>query len=155
GPAIAGWLGVRAALAILLVASLGLVLAATIPPGGEPYVGTPGHCDLSTLGLPALGRLLGRLDDSLNVVLFVPLGITVELRPCRPRTALLALGAAILPIGIELTQLVALPLRRACQSSDAAENLAGLAIGLAIAGVLGLVQRSQARGRIAAELRHG
>jgi hypothetical protein len=46
-------------------------------------------------------------------------------------TAIAVIGAALLPLTIESIQLVATPLRRACQGADVIDNMLGLALGLA------------------------
>jgi glycopeptide antibiotics resistance protein len=68
---------------------------------------------------------------SLNVILFVPLGILIALLPRSRATAFAVFGAAVLPLAIESIQLVATPLGRACQGADVTDNMLGLALGLA------------------------
>jgi hypothetical protein len=136
-------LGVRPAFAVALVVSIGTVLAATLTPLNVAEVGGghPSTCDLSRLTFATSEDLRWTIDVGLNILLFVPLGVLLALLPRSPRKATLIVVALVLPVGIELTQLLAAPLDRACQSGDVIDNLTGLAIGLAIgalAKVLGL-----------------
>ena len=125
-----------------LLMSLGVILSATITPSREALLfGAQGSgtCDLSTLG-PGSWWELSHLDDtSLNILLFIPLGLAIGLCP-RSRAKLMMLaGAFLLPASIELVQLFVLPLGRACQSVDVIDNLTGLVIGLASGRMAGLL----------------
>jgi glycopeptide antibiotics resistance protein len=115
-----------------LIVSLGIILSATLTPlNGVIDVGGvgAGSCDFSRIGLAPL-RELRRLDDtSLNVLLFVPLGISLAFLPRTRRTALLITAAIALPFAIETIQLLLALLDRGCQSADVIDNLTGLAIG--------------------------
>jgi NhaP-type Na+/H+ or K+/H+ antiporter len=53
--------------------------------------------------------------------------------------------AVILPFAIEMIQLLATGLGRACQTSDVADNLTGLAIGLVVGVVARRLMRSATR----------
>ena len=126
-------LGVRRTVALALIVSLGIILSATLTPlrGALDFraVGT-GSCDLSRVGLAPLRELLRPNETSLNVLLFVPLGVSIAFLP-RSRLKVVVLVAAIaLPFAIETTQLLVLWLDRACESADVVDNLTGLAIGL-------------------------
>ena len=126
-------LGVRRAVALALIVSLGIILSATLTPlrGALDFgaVGS-GSCDFSRVGFAPLRDLLRLSDTSLNVLMFVPLGVTIALLP-RSRLKVVVLVAAIaLPFAIETTQLLVLWLDRACESADVVDNLTGLAIGL-------------------------
>jgi hypothetical protein len=132
-------LSARPAVAWLLVLALGAIAAATLTPlGGTLHraVGAARSCDLARTW-PAPASLLLRDDDaSLNVALFIPLGIAIARLP-RSRIALLiALGAVTLPFVIEATQLVVPALGRGCESADAVDNLTGLALGLVAASLV-------------------
>lgn len=136
-------LGTRRVVASLLLLSLGVIVSATLTPldGGLDFesVGR-GTCDLSRIGLPALGELRRLNDTSLNVLLFVPLGISIALLPRSRRTLLVVVVAIALPFAIELTQLLVPVLGRGCQSADVVDNLLGLAIGAILgAAARGLV----------------
>ena len=121
-----------------LVMSLGIVLSATITPSREALMfGTQGSgtCDLSTIG-PGSWWALSHLDDiSLNVLLFVPLGLSIGWCP-RSRARLVMVGGAfVLPVAIELLQLLVVSLGRKCQTSDVVDNLTGLGLGLVAGSV--------------------
>ena len=124
---------VRQATAAALIVSLGIILSATLSPlrGALQFgaVGS-GSCDLSRLGLAPLRELLAVNDTSLNVLLFVPLGVSIALMPRSRRKAVVAIAAIALPFAIETTQLLVPLLDRGCQSADVIDNLTGLAIGL-------------------------
>jgi glycopeptide antibiotics resistance protein len=146
GGAAARRMRTRRALGVFVIFSIGTVLAATLTPSREALMGvssSPSSCDLSRIG-PASWSVYTRLDDaSLNVLLFLPLGVSIALLPPSRLWAALVLGAILLPFGVEALQLVATPLGRACQSGDVSDNLIGLAGGLG----LGVVARSVSRRR--------
>jgi len=125
-------LGTRRAVAMALIVSLGIILSATLTPlRGFLDVGGvgAGPCDFSRIGLAPLRELLRLGDTSLNILLFVPLGLSLAFLPRRRRTALVIAGAIALPFVIELAQLLVPLLDRGCQSADVVDNLTGLAIG--------------------------
>jgi glycopeptide antibiotics resistance protein len=127
-------LGVRRAVAWVMVLSLGIIMAATLTPQWEALAfGARGSssCDLSRLGLAPLGELLSANDTGMNVLMFVPLGAAIGLLPRSRRKAAIVIAAIALPFAIETTQLLAPALDRACESADVVDNLTGLAIGLA------------------------
>jgi hypothetical protein len=126
-------LGMSGLEAWVLIVSTGAVLAATLPPGAEaPTSLIKDGCDTSRLGPAPISAYLRFGTTSLNVLLFVPLGWAVT-RIGRPRIrAVAVLLAVLLPIAIEVTQLVAAPLGRACQVPDVIDNLIGLGIGMAL-----------------------
>ena len=130
---VALWLGSRTWVAFLLIVSLGAVLAATLTPDGPRLAGGPpssGMCDLHRVWFAPLPEYVHVDDFSLNVILFVPLGVALGLAPRSKRTYVL-LGLAIaLPVVIETTQMLATTLGRGCQSGDVFDNLLGLGIGL-------------------------
>ena len=141
-----GWVGrahgLRRAIAAALIVSLGLILAATLTPQWEALafgaVGS-GTCDFSRMSLAPLHELLRFDDTSLNVLLFMPLGIAIAFMP-RSRLKVAVLVAAIaLPFAIETTQLLLPILDRGCQSADVIDNLTGLVLGLAGGSVAGLL----------------
>lgn len=140
---------VRPLLAALLLVSFGSILAATLTPLRDALefgaVGT-GVCDFSRVGPPPLEYLGYRNDISLNIVLFIPLGLGIGLLGKRRLTGVLLLAAIALPFVIETIQLLVPVIARGCQSSDVIDNLIGLSIGLAIGGVarllIGLLKRS-------------
>jgi glycopeptide antibiotics resistance protein len=138
--------GVPRQVAWLLVASIGLILAATLTPQREALAfgaTSSGTCNLSRIGFASLSAYLERDDVGGNVVLFVPLGVGVALAS-RPRIRPILLdGALLLPVVIETIQLLVRALDRACESADVFDNLLGLFIGLAVGGVIVHAIRAQ------------
>ncbi|HKG55901.1 MAG TPA: VanZ family protein [Candidatus Limnocylindrales bacterium] len=124
--------------AVLVVLSLGAIAAATLTPiaaiDREP--GAARTCDLSNLAVLPIAELPTLDDRSLNVVLFVPLGIATGLVPLSRRRWTLALAMACLPFAIEATQLAVPVLNRGCESGDVVDNLTGLVAGY-VAGYTG------------------
>jgi hypothetical protein len=121
--------------AVFLLLALGLVLMATLPPTGALLAGRGSpvdHCDLSRMGIAPWSVLLRPNETSLNVLLFVPLGLALGALPGSPRAAVLIVGAFLLPVAIELFQLAVPALGRGCQSADVIDNTMGLVIGLAL-----------------------
>jgi hypothetical protein len=125
-----------------LLMSLGVVLSATLTPSREAILfGAQGSgtCDLSRIGLASWWELSHLDDASLNILLFAPLGVSIALCP-RSRAKVVVLACAfLLPVSIELIQLVAVALGRECQSADVVDNLTGLVLGLAGGSVAGLL----------------
>ena len=140
---LAGWLGSSDVIAFLTVLAFGIIMAATLTPHRELSLGPEqsAGCDFSRMGLAPWRALRSLNDTSLNIVLFLPLGIMLALLPRSDRKAGLILAAVALPFTIELVQLVLVPLNRACQSADVFDNLTGLVVGLAIGAVLALVRQ--------------
>ena len=135
----AHWLGCSRPLAWLLLMSLGVILAGTLTPlaaGSALERSHPGSCDLSRVGPPSLLQLQGPGDALGNILMFVPLGFVIAVLPRSRRKAAVLLCAAALPFVIEVTQLLLLPLGRACESADVVDNLTGLVIGLAAGAVV-------------------
>ena len=123
----------------LLLASAGVIVAATLTPFRDAFL--PGTvalpCDFSRVGLAPLAELTSRNDTSLNVLLFVPLGIALGLVPNSARKLAVAAMAFAMPFVIELTQLLVPLLARGCQSADVIDNLTGLVLGLALGSPVG------------------
>ena len=138
-------LGTPRVVAFLLLASLGAVLSATITPSREalllhPAIAT-GGCDLSRVGPARLAEYVSVGTATLNVALFIPLGVAIGLLPHSRLKLGLVLGAMVLPIAIETIQLVAAPLGRACQSADVFDNLLGVVLGLGAGLAAGWIGR--------------
>ncbi|HEY0444514.1 MAG TPA: VanZ family protein [Candidatus Limnocylindrales bacterium] len=127
-------IGASRAVGGLLVVALGLVIAATLTPvprgADETGVGT---CDFGRIGLAPLEELATINDTTLNILLFVPLGVAVALVPGRGTRARLAGVAVALPFAIEAVQLVATTLHRGCQSADVSDNVTGFAAAFVVA----------------------
>lgn len=128
-------LGVRRLLVWAILVSVGVIVSATLTPLGGTLdfdLVRFHRCDLSRIGPAPIADLLRLNDTSLNVAMFIPLGLTIGLvGASRPRVALIVF-AVILPVGIETIQLLAPILDRGCQSADVVDNLTGLLIGLVI-----------------------
>ena len=131
-------------LAFLLLMALGVILAATVTPSREAIlygaVGS-GTCDLSRIGLAPLDTYLSLNDASLNVALFIPLGLLIGLLPRSPYRLPIAVAMMLLPVAIEATQMVVISLGRGCESADVFNNLAGLFVGLVAGVILGAMGR--------------
>jgi glycopeptide antibiotics resistance protein len=135
---LAHWLGTSEVIGWSLIVSLGIIVAATLTPlreGAGSTVWTGPGCDLSRIGFPPWRELRSLNDTSLNILLFVPLGVALGFVPRSRRKAGMLLAASALPVVVEALQLLLTPLDRACQSADVVDNLTGLVIGL-VAGSL-------------------
>jgi hypothetical protein len=140
--ALSGWaasrLGTGRVVAWLLLANVGIILAVTLAPRSlalEPGSGGNPSCDLSRLGPASIATYLSFRDPTLNVLLFIPLGVLIANLDGRRQRRAFASGAAALPLAIEIIQAFAVPLGRACQGGDIVDNLAGLVIGLVIGAI--------------------
>lgn len=135
--------------AFLLVASVALVVAVTLTPLRE----VPGAVD-PMAAVPDVGGPLWRwpwqwwpVDDrTLNVVLFVPLGLAVGLVGRTVVRRWLTVAALVSPLVVEGTQWAVDWLARDSQWQDVADNLVGVVLGL----LLGWVVRA-GRGRSASD----
>lgn len=128
-------LGTRSGVAFLLLAALGLVIAATLTPHAGSSSGelvAAGWCDLSRIGFAPLETLLRVNVVSLNVLLFVPLGMAIGLLPRTRARTYLIVGGFALPVLIEATQSLVTVLGRGCESADVFDNAMGFAIGLVV-----------------------
>jgi glycopeptide antibiotics resistance protein len=95
-------------------------------------------CDLTRLGLAPLDELLSlNSEPSLNVLLFLPLGLAMGLLPRSAGKVALLAGAIALPAAVEFLQGVLVPLNRSCSSADVVDNLTGLAAGFALGSAAG------------------
>lgn len=125
---------------ILLVGwimSLGLIASATLTPGSDAPFRSAFACVIERPDVLGVSELFQPSERSLNVLLFIPLGLATALLP-RWRYAAVALAAGLAaPVVIELAQRVLPALGRGCQSADVVDNLTGLVIGC----FLGLVVR--------------
>lgn len=119
-------------MAIILVATLTPILRR---PGAA--IAVLYRCDLSRLSLAAPADL-GRINDiSLNIALFIPLGLAIAWLPSSPRKVGIAFAAVVAPFAIEILQALLPALARGCQSGDVIDNLTGLAIGLVAGSAVG------------------
>ncbi len=134
-PAAARWLGTRRTIAALLLLGFGLVVAATLMPTALALEGnaSEGVCDFSRIGFAPPTEFRYVTPASLNVLLFIPLGIAVGLLPRTRAAGMATLAAVSLTFVVETVQLLVTPLGRGCQSADVFDNLLGLVIGAGIA----------------------
>lgn len=127
--------GARLTVAAALVVAAGVVVAATLTPQASALVygetGT-GACNLARLTPAAPWAYLVFGEALGNVLLFMPLGVTLALMPTSTVRHWLLLGAIASPFLVELAQLVTPMFDRACESADIIDNLLGLAVGFAL-----------------------
>jgi hypothetical protein len=140
GPRVARWLGAADSVGALAVFGFGFVLTWTLLPDADALEGiaSDGVCDTSRLGLIPLRQLTALNDASLNVALFIPLGVAVGLLPRTRHAAAIVAAALSLTFVVEGIQLIVTALGRGCQTADLFDNLLGLTIGV----VIGLLLRS-------------
>jgi len=134
----------RAALAFLVILSIGMIVSATLSPligALEEGIGSTGSCDLGRVGLAALSTYFHVNDFSLNVLLFIPLGLCLPFLPRSRRTLTVALAAFAMPFAIEITQMLVPVLGRGCQSGDVSDNLFGLVLGMVAGAILSHLTR--------------
>ena len=119
-----------------LIVAIGLILAATLTPDASGLAGEhgPATCDFRRWTLIPLRTFLAFDDASLNVFLFMPLGLVLAALPRRIRGWAI-LVAAVTPVVIETIQLVLPAIGRGCESADVVDNLTGLLVGLGV-GIL-------------------
>ena len=124
---VAGRLGTRRPVAALLLFGFGLVVAATLMPTARALGGDPsdGVCDFSRMGFAPPVEFRYVTSASLNVLLFVPLGLAVGLLPRTRAAGFATLAAISLTFIVETVQLLVTPLGRGCQSADVFDNLSG------------------------------
>jgi hypothetical protein len=147
GPSAGRRAGLGSAWGIVTTISLFVILATTLSPsGGVPDSGLiPGTCVVSRIGPAGLDDLVTINEVTLNILLFVPLGAALAWMPRSRAKALAVTGAVALPFAIESIQLLVIPLGRYCDSADIADNLTGLAIGLGLGALAGVVWRHRHR----------
>jgi hypothetical protein len=134
--------------AFLLVVSVGIIVSATLTPLADALEsgrGSNGVCDLDRIGWAPVRLYLGITEESMNVLMFVPLGIAISLVP-GARGRRLTVAALALPFAIELAQMLMPVLGRECEAADMVDNPTGLIIGLAV-GRLGRRCARAARAR--------
>ena len=131
-------LGARRGAAALLILGFGSVVAATLVPTAAALEGVAsnGTCDVSRVGLASFPDLTTPNQRSLNVLLFVPLGLAIGMLSWGRASALVLVLAVSLPCVVEAIQLALPVLGRGCQTADMIDNLLGLAIGACIGIVI-------------------
>ncbi|MCP9958736.1 VanZ family protein [Streptomyces sudanensis] len=118
--------------AFLYIVSLGMVASITITPSLSEF--TSSFCSLEFPSPVSPGELAGTNQRSLNVLLFVPLGLASALTR-RRRGLLVGASSLSLPFIIEFIQYAIPSFGRTCQGVDIVDNLTGLACG-ALLGVI-------------------
>lgn len=133
GP-VARTLGTRRGLAWFLLFGFGLVASATLVPTAAALEGavSDGVCDVSRVGLASIRELTSVTFASLNVLLFVPLGLAVGLLPFSRAGVVATLAAVSLTFVVEAVQLLVPQLGRGCETADMVDNLLGLVVGLVL-----------------------
>ena len=140
----ARWLGTSPPVGWAFVVAVGIVLSATLTPLHEAHpvaAKLTFGCDMSRIGFAPLHELREIGDTSLNVLLFVPLGVVIGYIPASTRKVWVLAGALLLPFLIETTQLLVTPLDRACQSADVVDNGTGLVLGFIVGMTAGMLIR--------------
>jgi glycopeptide antibiotics resistance protein len=137
--------GIHPTVAFLLVASIGLIVSATLTPLAnalEDGVASSGTCDLGRVGWAPLGTYLRPTGAALNVVLFVPLGVSLGLLPAgRTWTRVAILLGVASPFLVEGTQLLVRVLGRGCEAADVVDNLTGVVLGIALGRLVAALAR--------------
>ncbi|MGD8487346.1 MAG: VanZ family protein [Chloroflexota bacterium] len=123
---------------VMLVSFGGIILAALTPTAvALSGSGVPNEvCSLDRVGLPPVAELTSVHDTLRNVLLFVPLGVSLGLLARTRRAAILVGLAYALPFAIEAVQLAVPSMGRGCQSADVIDNAIGLTIGLVIGATM-------------------
>lgn len=120
-------------LAASIIICLGVIVSATLTTGSESAFFESSNyisCDLTRISLIPLHTLLTFNESSLNIILFIPLGLVIGLLPKSTCKTLVLAFAFILPFIIEIIQFSIPEINRTCQSADVVDNLSGLGIGL-------------------------
>ena len=139
--AVASTLGTTAPHAFFLLMSVGGIVALTLTPAR--HAGGFNACHLSVPQPISMAEFVPLTERGLNVVLFIPLGLTLGLVPRSRIKAEAVLLAAISPAMVELTQYVFNELGRACEGADIVDNLTGLGTGFLVAGLVTFISRTR------------
>ena len=131
-------LGAPRPVVFLLLFSLGGIVGLTLTPGEDafaPYLFA--DCVARIVRPIGFERVLNLGERGLNVLLFIPLGMSLGALP-RSRTKVgLIIAAMALPFAIEGIQYIAPVLDRSCNTVDIIDNLTGLGLGLVAGFVIG------------------
>lgn len=119
------YLGLATAISVAVILALTLSAAGPLPDAG--YLA--GVCVTSHWGPGTVDELTVIGEPSLNVALFVPLGVCIALHRGRVRVLALAIGV-LMPVAIELVQMQLPALGRYCDVMDVSDNELGLLLGL-------------------------
>jgi hypothetical protein len=136
-PAVANRLGTGRWIALLLLLAMGLVVSATLMPTAAALdgVASDGRCSFGRAMLPSVARLTSVNVTSLNVLLFVPLGLSIALLPRTRAAGVVLVGAIASPFVIEAVQLSVPVLGRNCVLADIVNNLLGLVVGFGLGSI--------------------
>jgi VanZ family protein len=139
--AVGRWLRVRQSVAWLGLLSAGVIVASTLTPldPGSVVIRDVRVCEDFRTSLAPISEILRGSDATLNILLFVPLGLAIGLSPWSFRTLVVALLALASPFAIEALQFAVPPLGRGCETADIVDNVTGLVIGLVVGVVLALL----------------
>ncbi|WP_371500085.1 VanZ family protein [Kitasatospora sp. NBC_00374] len=105
------------------------------------------QCSFDRVGPHPLAELFTATQSSLNVALFVPLGLTAALAGTWGRRIAAGSVAALIPPAVEATQYAIPALGRACDGQDLLDNYFGLALGLVLGALAGPIARALVRSR--------
>lgn len=148
--AVGRWLRAHWAVAFVLLLALGgLATLTLLPDAWGPFWGysryAVRHCNLTGYGLRPLHDFTTVNPTSLDVALYVPIGLAGALAGTRARAATVLLGAALLPVVIEGVQYALPGIGHACTVQDVLDSLLGLALGAAIGLLTGPFARAGVR----------
>jgi glycopeptide antibiotics resistance protein len=140
-PMLALRLGIRRYVMLGWLLALLLVIATTLTPQGGAHLGAGMKaCWMNVQGPIGFSSSSETSQRSLNVLLFVPLGLATALMPRRYLVALCLLGL-VLPSIIESLQYVVPSLDRQCSTVDVIDNVTGFVVGVVVGLVLRLLRR--------------
>ncbi|WP_219921814.1 VanZ family protein [Brevibacterium oceani] len=134
----------RPVLVFLWLASLALVLSATLTPSGHAFGLDEGlrTTRVWTWSLPSPGALSSVNWQSMNILLFAPLGFTSGLFTRRRHIARFGTLALLVSVIVEIVQFTVIPLGRSqFNSATVLIGWAGIAIGLLVGVLLSAVIR--------------
>lgn len=144
-PTVTRLLRINRVLGWLLIMSLAGVVLLTLTPSQDAGGVVRPFCDVRFVGPPSWAEMTSVTQASLNVALFVPLGLVIGLMPRWRLMLSVAAAAIVIPFAVETLQYLAPILGRSCQADDVAANLAGLVMGLTAGVMLSTIARSVRR----------
>lgn len=141
----------RAAGFLLVLALGGIITLTVLPDTRLPLWDNARYavrqCTFDRVGPHPLSELLTATQSSLNVALFVPLGVTAALAGTWGRRCAAGAVAVTVPVLVESVQYAFPVLGRACDGQDLLDNYLGLAIGLLLGALAGPLARAAVRAR--------
>jgi hypothetical protein len=130
-------IGSPAWVVFVAIGSLGLIAAITLTPTPAAITApTVSTCLVERLRPPYLYQLIYPNETSLNVALFVPLGVACALVHRWGQLIVATFLAFWVPFGVEAVQYEFPELHRVCSTSDIMANLTGLGLGFVGALIL-------------------